>query len=174
MTVLVPGVEVADCNNSMRVNGKKSYLNYSQVSIEDFSSPSYFSCHHHYSSFLVLDSLSANKRNPSSSAWNIVNHCSCLFRGVSSPVSILISTLVTVGYSSTCSHPDQTYKGSSFELFFYSAHSSAVCFLLSRKCRGGEVSSKPAMKSFHLLSFAVCFSSQVIPGKRSLTSPCHI
>ena len=44
---------------------------------------SYFYCHHHCCSLLVLHPLRANKRNPSSFAWNIVNHCSCLFHRLS-------------------------------------------------------------------------------------------
>ena len=44
---------------------------------------SYFYCHHHCCSLLVLHPLRANKRNPSSFAGNIVNHCSCLCHGLS-------------------------------------------------------------------------------------------
>jgi len=44
---------------------------------------SYFYCHHHCCSLLVLHALRANKRNPSSFAWNIVIHCSCLCHGLS-------------------------------------------------------------------------------------------
>jgi len=44
---------------------------------------SYFYCHHHCCSLQVLHPLRANKRNPSSFARNIVNHCSCLCHGLS-------------------------------------------------------------------------------------------
>ena len=43
---------------------------------------SYFYCYHRCS-FPVLHPLRANKRNPSSFAWNIVSHCSCLCHGLS-------------------------------------------------------------------------------------------